>query len=108
MDVEGHEARALEGFPGLFERPAAVGILEFDTEMLERAGSNPQAFFSELARHFTVYLTSRRSRSLISVSGWDALCHAAGGPPFHRDLVFARSPDMLCPEWGPFCQKIPR
>jgi len=99
MDVEGHEARALEGFPGLFERPAAVGILEFDTEMLGRAGSDPQAFFSELARHFEVYLTTRRSRTLMKLSGWRDLCEAAGSAHFHRDLVFARTRESICPGW---------
>lgn len=99
MDVEGYEGRALEGFTHLFQRKQVVGIMEFDTAMLRRAGTDPHTLFERLVRHFKIYLTRARSRELLPVADWAALSRHASGGDLHRDLVFCTHPDMLAPGW---------
>lgn len=99
MDVEGYEGHALAGFGDLFRRDKAVGILEFDTDMLARAGSDPEALFGRLAERFSIYLSFSRKRVLQPLRKWDDLLAHASDGAFHRDLVFSSHPDLIAPSW---------
>lgn len=99
MDVEGYEGHALDGFASLFLREKAVGIMEFDTDMLARAGSDPEALFGRLAERFSLYLSFSRKRILQPLRNWDDLREHAGKESFHRDLVFSSHPDLIVPSW---------
>lgn len=99
MDVEGYEGHALAGFDDLFQRVNAVGIMEFDTNMLARAGTDAEALFKRLAERFSVYLTFSRKRLLQPLMSWGALQRHASGGNFHRDLAFFSRPDLVAPGW---------
>jgi len=99
MDVEGHEGRVIEGFPSLFLMPDAIGIMEFDTRMLHRAGTEPKTLFERLTSRFQVYLTFNRERRLLPLDSWESLARFGREGKLHRDLVFATSTEMVCPEW---------
>lgn len=99
MDVEGFEGHVLAGFGELFHRDRAVGILEFDTTMLRRAGTNPRELYEHLASRFHIYLSQAKSRTLDPISAWADLVRRAKDGELHRDLVFCTHPDMLAPGW---------
>ncbi len=99
MDVEGYEGHALTGFTDLFRRDKAVGIIEFDTDMLVRAGSDPEALFQRLTERFSIYLSFSRKRVLQPLHKWDDLLAHASAGSFHRDLVFCSAPDLIAPSW---------
>jgi len=99
MDVEGYEGHALAGFSDLFRREKAVGIMEFDTNMLARAGTDPEALFKRLAERFSIFLSFSRKRQLQPLRHWDDLLGHASGRTFHRDLVFCSQPDLIAPTW---------
>jgi FkbM family methyltransferase len=100
MDIEGYEGRALAGFTDLFRREQAVGIMEFDTLMLAKAGSNPEALFNLLAEHFSVFLTYPKKRKLLRIRHWSELMEHATGDGFHRDLAFFSRPDLIAASWN--------
>ncbi|KAB2322371.1 FkbM family methyltransferase [Betaproteobacteria bacterium SCN1] len=99
MDVEGYEGHAITGFGSLFQRDKVVGILEFDTGMLTRAGTDPEALFGQLSECFAIYLSYPRKRVLRRIQDWNTLqAHAPDGS-FHRDLVFCSSPNLIVSSW---------
>lgn len=102
MDVEGYEGHALAGFDDLFRRERVAGIMEFDTGMLKKAGTDPEALFQKLARRFAVYLTYPRQRRLGPLGQWADLrttMDHKGGGEFHCDLAFFSRPDLIAPSW---------
>ncbi len=99
MDVEGYEGRALTGFTDLFRRDKAVGIMEFDTRMLKRADTDPEALFNRLADRFSVFLTFPKQRRLRPVRKWAELMQHGSGDDLHCDLAFFSQPDLIAPSW---------
>lgn len=99
MDVEGYEGRALAGFVDLFRRNKVVGIMEFDTSMLTRAGTDPEVLFKQLAERFSIYLSFSRKQVLQPVDSWGTLLRHADKGSFHRDLVFCSHPNLVAPSW---------
>lgn len=99
MDIEGYEGRALTGFTDLFRRKQVVGIMEFDTEMLRKAGTDPEALFNQLAAHFSVFLTFPKKSCLRPVTQWTTLTQ---GGTLHCDLAFCSDTNLLqweiCPD----------
>jgi FkbM family methyltransferase len=99
MDVEGYEGRALAGFNDLFRRDKVVGIMEFDTRMLKRADTDPEALFNRLADRFSVFLTFPKQRRLQPVRKWAELMQHGSGDDLHCDLAFFSRPDLIAPSW---------
>jgi len=99
MDVEGYEGRVIAGFPDLFTRDRAVGILEFDTTMLARAGTPAPALFDTLLSRFHVYQTSKKGKTLRRVRDWTDMCAIYGCDTFHCDLVIFSEPSLIAPGW---------
>lgn len=98
-DIEGYEGRMLRGFRRLAGCRRVLGILEFDTLYLERAGTPAREVFQGLAASFQVFKAARRGRVLQAVPTWEALVQAAGRPRFHVDLVVSTSRAELPPGW---------
>lgn len=100
MDVEGYEGHALSGFSDLFRRERVVGIMEFDTHMLTKADTDPEALFNRLAARFSVFLTYPRKRCLRPVRQWSDLMKHATGDALHCDLAFFSRPDLIAASWN--------
>ena len=97
IDVEGYEAHALRGMQHTLTKGIdMIGFIEFDLDMLNAAGSDPEEFWKFLQLHFTSYLFVSRNRCQ-SMAGKsfadfrDELDHCGG----HSDLllVHSRNPD---------------
>ncbi len=98
IDVEGFEAKVFRGFQQIDRFEKRLGILEFDTEMIERSGESPAAFFADLIQSHTVFLSRLRSRHLLRLDSWKELAERYDGH-FHCDLVVTSSLDLLAPQW---------
>jgi FkbM family methyltransferase len=94
MDVEGYEGKVINGFTRLFESKAVAGILEFDTLMLKRAGTNSQELFSKLSKKFLVYKATKHKK-LVETS-WEIL--SANGD-FHCDLAVFSDKSLIAEGW---------
>lgn len=56
IDIEGYESKAMKGFNlSLDKSDDAVGILEFDSEFLTKAGESPEVFIHSLSEKFHVF-----------------------------------------------------
>jgi FkbM family methyltransferase len=99
MDVEGYEGKVIDGFSSLFNRDSVVGIMEFDTVMLTRAGTDPKTLFETLASRFAVYLTTKKEKALRKVLNWNALCTLHKNDTFHCDLAVFSQPSLMAPGW---------
>jgi len=99
MDVEGYEGKVIAGFSNLFTRDDVAGILEFDTDMLTRAGTDPKALFETLAARFSVYLTAKKNKTLRKIARWNDLCALHKGERFHCDLAVFSRPSSIAPGW---------
>lgn len=98
-DVEGYEGRSL--IP-LFVNPIfenIIGILEFDTSMLKAAGTSPEEFFGIMNERYHVFLTGKRSTTLVPVTDWDDLRKHWQKPDFHCDLVVSSNLQLLAEDW---------
>jgi len=98
MDVEGFEAKVFHGFQKITQFDQRLGILEFDTDMIERSGESPKELFQCLSESHTIFLSRLRSRQLQRLESWGALTEQFDGP-FHCDLVVVSSIDLLAPAW---------
>lgn len=99
IDVEGYEGHALAGFSDLFRREKVVGIMEFDTHMLSKAGNDPEALFNSLAGRFCMFLTFPRKLQLQRIRQWGELMQNAKDDALHCDLAFFSHPDLIAPTW---------
>jgi FkbM family methyltransferase len=100
MDIEGYEGHALTGFTDLFRRERVVGILEFDTGMLSKVNSDPEAIFNMLIERFSVFITFPRKRILRPIKRWGELMNQAKNGGLHCDLAFASRPQMIATNWN--------
>ena len=104
-DVEGYEGR---GLIPLFLNPVfenIIGILEFDTAMLKAAGTPPEEFFRIMNERYHVFLTGKRSTTLIPVADWDDLRKHWQKSHFHCDLVVCSDLKLLAEDWKPAPQQ---
>lgn len=92
-DIEGYEGMLFRGFGRLFSTPRVAGIFEFDTNLMNKAGTPPREVFELLAGRFQLYDTNRGQRTLRPLKDWDALVAVRGaeGKAFHTDLVVLSS-----------------
>lgn len=99
MDVEGYEGKVFDGFTNINRWPNIAGIMEFDSNTLLMAGTNPRALFDSLADRFSMFLTFRRCRNLKKLNSWQELeAHYKNGG-IHCDIAFFSSDSMISPRW---------
>ncbi len=98
MDVEGFEAKVFQGFQTMENFSDRLGILEFDTEMIQRSGESAEQLFQHLIQSHRVFLSRLRSRRLIEIDSWRSL-QQRYNRPFHCDLVVTTSADLFTPRW---------
>ena len=98
-DVEGYEGR---GLIPLFLNPVfenIIGILEFDTAMLSAAGTSAEEFFRIMSERYHVFLTGKRSTTLVPIADWNDLRKHWQKPHFHCDLVVCSDLRLLAGDW---------
>lgn len=98
MDVEGFEGKVIEGFNKMSQSENVAGILEFDTLMLERAGTDARDLFEKLSQRFSVYLAAKNP-PLVPISSWDVLRARFGEGRFHCDLAVFSRPSLIATGW---------
>lgn len=100
IDVEGYEGRVLGPYLEEMSNKRVAGIIEFDTEMLQAAGTDPQVFYESLAERFHVFYTKRRSTELTKVSGWSDLIGMFSKKEFHCDLALFSEEHLIADSWS--------
>ena len=90
IDVEGYEGRVLQGMTGVLRRTGRfVGIVEFDADNLQRAGT-PPADVLALMREFGTVARFGHDGQLVVVESTEP-------PPAHCDLIFTSDPRSYPP-----------
>jgi FkbM family methyltransferase len=88
IDVEGFEARVLRGMQKTLDNcQTALGFIEFDTQMLNRAGEDVSKFWGFLQSHFDVHMFVGHRLVPLVGTDWSAAagyCSEAGN---HTDLL---------------------
>jgi len=106
IDVEGYEYRVLLGMKKTFSATSrAVGFMEFDPILLERAGENVEEFWTYLRDEFRLYAFDHKDEMHdcqdFELKDLEAIC----GKSFHTDLLLVKSDDaqsvidQLCRSW---------
>lgn len=93
IDIEGYEAKAIAGFSqSLSLAGNAVGILEFDSDFLTKAGTPPDEFIQLLLRSFHVFrFVSPSSFELKSIDSLADLPRRVREPDrVHTDLILIK------------------
>ncbi|QDT52338.1 hypothetical protein Pan44_03470 [Caulifigura coniformis] len=89
IDVEGYEFRVLEGMQTTLSAPRwSLGLIEFDTALLKKAGESLEGYFAFLQERFEVYAFVRDCRA-IRARTWNELRALFRKPEFHTDLLLA-------------------
>ena len=99
IDVEGFEGRVLGPYLETMCEKKVAGIIEFDTAMLQAAGTDPQAFYKSLAEQFHVFHTKRRSTELRRLDGWSDLFNMFTKKDFHCDLAVFSDERLIADGW---------
>ncbi len=88
MDVEGYEGRVLQGMMGVLRRTGRfVGIVEFDADNLQRAGTPPAEVLTLMRKFGTV--------ARFGHDGQLVIVESAEPPTAHCDLVFTSDASIL-------------
>jgi FkbM family methyltransferase len=99
IDVEGFEGRVLGPYLQKMSNRRVAGIIEFETEMLQAAGTDPQTFYRSLAERFLVFHTKRRSTELTHLKEWADLAALFNKKEFHCDLAVFTDEHMIADGW---------
>jgi len=87
IDVEGYEFRVLEGMQKTLSAPRwSVGLVEFDTALLKKAGESLEAYFAFLQERFEIYAFANETKATPART-WDELRGLFRKPEFHTDLL---------------------
>ncbi len=87
IDVEGYESRVLRGMQQTLAAPRwAVGLIEFDTQLLKKAGESLDEYVDDLTRQFQVYAFVDRQGAR-PVRNRAELQRLFRKPEFHTDLL---------------------
>lgn len=87
IDVEGYEFRVLEGMQKTLMAPRwSIGLVEFDTALLKKAGESLEAYFAFLTARFEIYAFVKETKATPAGS-WDELRGLFRKPEFHTDLL---------------------
>lgn len=94
IDVEGYEFRVLLGMQdSLKQAEEAVGFIEFDPILLQRAGENSNEVWNTLKNEFRVFAFENaehwRDCKNLSLDDLKLVC----GKSFHTDLILVKSPN---------------
>ncbi|HVJ84311.1 MAG TPA: FkbM family methyltransferase [Caulifigura sp.] len=95
IDVEGYEFRVLQGMRKTLEAPRwAIGLIEFDTAMLKKAGESLEEYFEFLRQRFTIHAFLKGNRATPAPATWAEFSRVFRKPEFHTDLLLtAGEPD---------------
>lgn len=87
IDVEGYEFRVLQGMQKTLDAPQwSVGLVEFDTALLTKAGESLESYWAFLQERFAVFAFARSARAT-RVRDWSELAALFRKPEFHTDLL---------------------
>ena len=87
IDVEGYEFRVLEGMTKTLMAPRwSVGLVEFDTALLKKAGESLEKYFAFLQERFEIYAFVKETKAT-PAGTWDELRGLFRKPEFHTDLL---------------------
>jgi len=87
IDVEGYEFQVLQGMQRSLEAPRwSVGLIEFDTALLKKAGESMEAYWAFLQERFAVFAFVRSAKAK-RVREWNELTAMFRHPEFHTDLL---------------------
>jgi FkbM family methyltransferase len=90
IDVEGYEYQVLQGMQRTLESPPwAIGLVEFDTQLLQRAGTSLPEYWRFLQSRFQVYAFVRGGAAR-PVAAWSDLTQLFRRSEFHTDLLLVR------------------
>lgn len=90
IDVEGYEFHVLRGMQNTLASPRwALGLVEFDTRLLERAGVDLQEYWQFLQERFEVFAFARKGQAR-RVRDWSDLAAMFRRPQLHTDLLLLR------------------
>jgi FkbM family methyltransferase len=88
IDVEGYEGRVLRGMTSVLQRAGRfVGIIEFDADNLQRAGTPPAEVLARMRALGTV--------AVFGPDGQLAIVESTEPPATHCDLIFTSDPSLL-------------
>jgi FkbM family methyltransferase len=93
IDVEGFESFVLEGMEHVINQTKSMlGIIEFDSEYIQKSGTNLDSFLTNLASNFHVYLIdSLGELHLLTEVTLENLQHLFNSKGIHTDLVLTKS-----------------
>lgn len=103
MDIKGYESFAFKGFTQTINAAAlTVGLIEFDTTYITKAGASPTAYFNRLKDLFEIYrIASIKRQSLQQIDNFDQLPRSrAEDERTHTDLILV-SKDRKSEDWMP-------
>ncbi|MBE4907624.1 FkbM family methyltransferase [Bacillus luteolus] len=91
IDVEGYEALVLEGMEHTIKNSKhLLGIIEFDSIYLQKAGTNLHLFLNKLDTNFYVYLFNKDGQLLkIDYLSLETLQKALKSKHIHTDLILS-------------------
>jgi FkbM family methyltransferase len=93
IDVEGFEFQVLKGMERTLAAPAcAVGLIEFDREILDRSRDSARGFWKFLRDRFQIYAFSNGDRAQL-VEKWSDLQSFTGQRGFRHDLLLVSGDD---------------
>ncbi|WP_230128600.1 FkbM family methyltransferase [Bacillus sp. CECT 9360] len=97
IDVEGHEAFVLNGMTDLFENSAsALGLIEFNSEYIEKSGMQIDEFWAFLKTYFFVYVY-KENNTVIKIDNLnhDNLQNIFGSAYIHTDLILVTDEKIM-------------
>lgn len=73
--------------------------MKFDTHMLKRVETYPEALLNRLAEYFTVFVTFSRQRNHRSIRKWSEQMRQDTEGRLHCDLASFSRPELITPSW---------
>ena len=105
IDVEGYEPEVMRGMEkSIHSVETAIGLIEFDSKLLNRLEGGASTFWEQLQQDFRVFaFTSHHAMTDVSGRSLASTKQLFGGE-FHTDLLLVRSPksaamDDFCSQW---------
>ena len=97
IDVEGFEPAVLRGMEESVQAvETAIGLIEYDTKLLDQSTDTAEMFWENVQRQFRVFaFTSQRAMSEVSGQSLSATKQRLGGGDFHTDLLLVRSQESV-------------
>lgn len=88
IDVEGYEYRALQGMTRLLESCTwSVGLLEYDPQLLRKAGDDLGEYWSFLSSRFQIYSFGAGRKAKLVSGDWSIARREMESSELHTDLI---------------------